>query len=230
MDKLYALLVGIDAYQSPLNALTGCRNDAAAMQEFLTGRIPAERLSLKVLLDQEATRQGIIDAFRVHFKQAGPRDTALFYYAGHGSQELTPDLYRELEPDGLDETLLAYDSRLPDGSGWDLADKELRVLIAEAAERRPHVVVILDSCHSGGATREAEDAVVRQVQRTYRKRPADTFWFVSAQDVQLPKEAGEAGGRRVLPTVRNMLLAACQAHDTAKHYGAPDCPRAAFSY
>ncbi len=230
MDKLYALLVGIDAYQLPLRALTGCRNDVAAMQEFLTGRIPTERLSLKVLVDQEATRQGIIDAFRAHFKQAGPSDTALFYYAGHGSQELTPDLYRDLEPDGLDETLIAYDSRLPDGSGWDLADKELRVLIAEAAERGPHVVVILDSCHSGGATREAEDAVVRQVPRTYRKRPAETFWFASAKDVELPKETGETSSWDILPSGRHVLLAACQDHETAKEYDAPNGRRGAFSY
>jgi hypothetical protein len=230
MDKLYALLVGIDAYQPPMRALTGCLNDVAAMEQFLTARLPPEKLSLGVLRDAKAMRLGIIDAFRTHLGQAGPNDTALFYYAGHGSQELTPDLYRDLEPDGLDETLIAYDSRLPDGSGWDLADKELRVLIAEVAERGPHVIIILDSCHSGSATREGEDAVVRQAPRTYRNRPADTFWFVSAKDVKLPKEVGEAGGWRILPNGRHVLLSACQDHETAKEYDDPKgSRRGAFS-
>ena len=35
-----------------------------------------------------------------------------------------------------------------------LADKELSLLLAEVAANGPHVVVILDCCHSGGGTRD----------------------------------------------------------------------------
>ncbi|MEA2600984.1 MAG: hypothetical protein QOF89_1976 [Acidobacteriota bacterium] len=229
MDKLYALLVGIDAYQPPLNALTGCLNDVAAMEEFLIGRLSPDKRSLKILRDKEATRQGIIDAFRAHLSQAGPRDTALFFYAGHGSREVAPDLYRHLEPDGWDETLVAYDSRLP--GGWDLADKEMSVLIAEVAQRGTHVVVILDSCHSGGATRASDDLPVRRAQSSPSKsRPAETLWFFSKK-MKPPTELDAAGGWKILPRGRHVLLSACQDFQTAREYQDPKGRRrGAFSY
>src|SRR4051812_32076327 len=59
VGKLYALLVGSDAYQPPLSALTGCLNDVAAMEEFLTKRLSPDKRSLKILRDKEATRQGL---------------------------------------------------------------------------------------------------------------------------------------------------------------------------
>jgi hypothetical protein len=229
MDKLYALLVGIDAYQAPLNALTGCLNDVAAMEEFLTKRVSPEKLSLKILKDKEAARQGIIETFRSHLGQAGPRDTALFFYAGHGSREVAPDLYRHLEPDGRDETLVAYDSRLP--GGWDLADKEMSVLVAEVARREPHVVVILDSCHSGGATRMGEDVPVRHARDSAStSRPAESFWFFS-KDMKPPTELDSAGGWKILPRGRHVLLSACQDCQTAREYNDPKGGRrGAFSY
>jgi hypothetical protein len=229
MNKLYALLVGIDAYQPPLNALAGCLNDVAAMEEFLTKSLSPDQHSLKILRDKEATRQGIIDAFRAHLGQAGPRDTALFFYAGHGSREVAPDLYRHLEPDGRDETLVAYDSRLP--GGWDLADKEMSVLVAEVAQGGAHVVVILDSCHSGGATRMSDDLPVRRAQNSLAtSRPAETFWFFSKK-MKPPKELDAAGGWKILPRGKHVLLSACQDFQTAREYQDPkDKRRGAFSY
>ena len=76
-----------------------------------------------VLLDEQATRDGLIRAFRATFADAGPGDTAVFYYSGHGSQQEAPPEHLVFEPDGLDETLVLHDSRA-DG-GYDLADVEL---------------------------------------------------------------------------------------------------------
>ncbi len=144
-QKLYALLVGIDAYPSPSQPLRGCVNDVRAMEAFLRGRIEQQQLALRSLCDQQATRDAIITAFRHHLGEAGSGDTALFFFGGHGSQEHLPPLYTSSEPDQLSETLVAYDSRQE--GGWDLADKELAVLVAEVAARGPHVVIVLDSCH-----------------------------------------------------------------------------------
>jgi hypothetical protein len=229
MAKLYALLVGIDAYD--FKPLHGCLNDVAAMREFLTGRFPEERLELKVLLNEQATRQGIIKTFREHLGQAKSGDTALFFYAGHGSRELAPPEYRHLEPDGWDDTLIAYDSRLKDRQEWDLADKELRVLIAEVASRDPHVVVILDSCHSGSATRDSEELVVRRAEPAGNgTRPASTFWFFKPE-AELPPELVGAGKWRILPSGRHVLLAACEDHQSAGECADPaNQSRGRFSY
>jgi hypothetical protein len=80
-----------------------------------------------------------------------------------------------IEPDHLDETLVCYDSRT-DGS-WDLADKELAKLIAEVAEKNPHIVVIMDCCHSGSGTRGSLDSTVavRRAPMDKRQRPLSSF-------------------------------------------------------
>ncbi len=123
--QTYALLIGINQYDrtSSVPPLRGCTNDVKAMQAYLEGLVgqDAGQLHLKVLLNEQATRQAVIDGFRNHLGQAGPNDVALFFYAGHGSQENAPEEFWHLEPDRLDETLVCYDSRCD--SSWDLADK-----------------------------------------------------------------------------------------------------------
>ena len=213
MNRLHALLVGIDEYSSkPLN---GCVNDIRAWESFLKERTgEPDRLSLEVLLDEEATRQRILDAFRSHLGQAGKGDTAFFCYSGHGSQELAPEPYAAQEAGGLSETLVAWDSR--SSGGLDVADKELAVLIAEVALRGAHVVVILDSCHSGTATRDPEDEDrVRRLPRSHRQRPSGSYWFEAAGASVAP-ELDSAGGWRVLPAGRHVLLAACEDYQTAR--------------
>jgi len=93
----------------------------------------------------------------------------LFYYAGHGSQEQTPAEFWAIEPDHLHETLVCYDSRTP--TGKDLADKELAKLIAEVAENKPQITIVLDCGHSGSSTRELDpDVTVRQAPADLRVR------------------------------------------------------------
>jgi hypothetical protein len=89
--------------------------------------------------------------------RARPGDLAVFYFAGHGSQVF--DLDGD-EPDGLDETLAPSDV-LVTSSENDIRDDEFREWLATI---RTDVVVILDSCHSGTATR-AGDMRTRALDR-----------------------------------------------------------------
>ncbi len=196
---LFALLVGIDTYRSPVAALRGCVNDVAAMRRLLVDR-GSGGLSVRVLVNEEATRDAVVGGFREHLGQAGVGDVALFYYAGHGSQEPAEPYYRYVEPDLLNETLVLFDSRQADGS--DLADKELAALVAEVAAGGGHVVVILDCCHSGSGTRVAGEAgmAVRRAAADQRARSAESY----------------VGGWRAVPDPPHVLLAACRADQTAK--------------
>lgn len=209
---VFALLVGIDAYRPPVTPLRGCGNDVAAMSRVLRDRA-GEALVLRNLLDGEATRAAVVTGLREHLGHAGPGDTALFFYAGHGSQEPSPPQYEYLEPDRLNETLVLVDSR--DDGEHDLADKELAVLLSEVAAGGAEVVVILDCCHSGSATRDAGDTAVtvRRTAADHRDRPADTY---------LP------GWQRVVDPP-HVLLAACRSDQTAKEVVVNGVPRGAFS-
>ena len=232
--NIYALLVGIDEYVSPVPPLKGCVNDITAVKEYLEGRLVTDgyQLHLRTLFNQEATRQAIIDGFRQHLCQASSEDVAFFYYAGHGSREESPEAFWILEPDRLDETLVCYDSRRP--GSWDLADKELAKLIAEVAEKNPHIAIIMDCCHSGSGTRgdlEGETAV-RKAPIDRRKRPLESFIFSLAQADQLSgtRTPQEDPTGWTLPRGKHIFLAACRDSELAKEYTGDGQRRGAFSY
>ncbi len=223
--NIYALLVGINDYLGGVNGLSGCVNDVKRMQEFLELRTKGGDFELKPLVltsgdrdnphEIKPTRQAVIDGFRAHLCQAKPDDVALFYYSGHGSQEKSPPELWHLEPDKLDETIVCYDSRTDDG--WDLADKELGLLIAEVAKQKPHIVVILDACHSGSGTRAPQEAGVRLAPNDKRERPLDTFegmeQLVEQKAIQ-PDERTE-GDWLVLPEGKHVVLSACRPEEVA---------------
>lgn len=215
MRQIYALVVGIDEY--PEKPLNGCVNDAHAWKEYLEEWAGREgRLHLEMLVNGGATREAILSTFRAHLGQAGEGDTALFCFSGHGSEERAPLPWAKEEPGGVSETLLAVDSRVE--GGLDLADKELAVLIAEVARGGAHVAVVLDSCHSGTATRDPEEeASVRRMSpaKTWQ-RPEGTYWFEG--DASVPSDLDSAGGWRVLPVGRHVLLAACEDWQVAREY------------
>lgn len=226
-QNIYALLVGIDEY--PVKPLQGCVNDIIAIKEYLELRFDNDRynLHLSILLNKNATRQAIIDGFHQHLCQAGSEDVAFFYYAGHGSQQETPEEFWSIEPDRLNETLVCYDSRSP--GVWDLADKELAKLIAEVAEKNPHITMIMDCCHSSSGTRgdlEPDRVEERQIPMDMRKRPADSFLFNSTEGRSL--EANPTDWN--LPRGRHILLAACRDRETAKEYNVGGQRRGVFSY
>lgn len=231
--NIYALLVGIDEYLN-VSPLQGCVNDITAIKEYLEGRVDTDgyQVHLRTLLNKDATRQRIIDGFRQHLCQAGSEDVAFFYYAGHGSQEEAPEEFWTIEPDRLNETLVCYDSRSP--GGWDLADKEMAKLIAEVAQKNPHITIIMDCCHSSSGTRgdiEA-DTAERKAPIDRRKRPLESFILSNKDAEQLLTERSLATNPTgwTLPRAKHIFLAACRDRETAKEYNAGGQRRGAFSY
>jgi len=233
--NVYALLVGIDRYPPPTPSLNGCRNDIAAIEQLLTARVNADGDTLHVLplLDEQATRSAVIGGFRNHLGKAGNDDVALFYYSGHGSQEPAPEQWWDVEPDHLDETLVLYDSREP--GQWDLADKELAALLNEFAEKRPHVLVVLDCCHSGSGTRAAvEDGLAeRRAPTDGRERPISSFLFAANDAQALTKPANERAtlgdSGWALPRARHVLLSGCRSNETSKEIRHDGTSRGALS-
>lgn len=147
MRTVYALFVGIDDY--PGKPLRGCVNDARAAESWLRSRHPTART--RTLHDAQATRAGVLAGIRDHLGQARPGDTALFWYCGHGSRR--PDADPRAAATGWSEALVCHDSLYAGGQPL-LRDTELGALLDGIAVRGPHVVAVLDCCHSGGATRE----------------------------------------------------------------------------
>jgi hypothetical protein len=203
MGTVYALMVGINDYLDPgVRNLAGCVNDVDDALAFLRERrAPGIEVDEKVLLDGQATGGAIVRDIRGHLTKAGPGDVALFWFSGHGSEEPVGP-FQDLEPNGRWlQTLVCADSRRDDNP--DLLDKELALLLDEVARSGCHVVAVLDSCHSGGATRDTETVRFRVTDRA-SKPPA----YRLLPDLLERYAAGP-------PPVRHVLLAACQPHEKA---------------
>lgn len=222
---LYALLVAIDQYVAPVSSLNGCVNDVIGIKTYLEGRVEdPSKLHIQTLLNQEATYAAIVTAFRSHLHQAKAGDAVLVYYAGHGSQEQTPAEFWAIEPDHLHETLVCYDSRTP--TGKDLADKELAKLIAEVAENKPQMTIVLDCCHSGSGTRDLDpDIAVRQAPADSRVRSLDQFLFSASEIAHLSSATNWS-----MPRGNHVLLSACRDRELAKEVRINGQSRGAFSY
>lgn len=147
-----ALLIGIDAYASrELPDLRGAGNDIELVANLLTTRFGFR--DVRMLRDAEATRSGIEQAFAGLARDAGPRDVVLVHYSGHGAQ--VADRNGD-EADRLDETLVPHDGRMP--GVRDIVDDELQAWLSRIRSRR--LIVVLDSCHSGTATRHSNPHLV----------------------------------------------------------------------
>jgi hypothetical protein len=230
--RVFALLVGIDAYLPPVTPLWGCRNDIGAVEEYLRARV-GERLELRTLYDDQATRDAVAVGFRDHLGRAGPGDVALFAYAGHGSEEPAPAEVAHLEPTGRIQTLLLHDCgrRIGGKLRRALADKELSVLLAELAGRGPHVAVVLDCCHSGGGTRDPFVGIRGWSPRTAVAVDEASRDLLRELDTSRPVEEFIPGALEqwAAPSPPHVALAACRSYETAKELRAGDVTRGAFS-
>ncbi|MDP9793140.1 hypothetical protein J2S43_001652 [Catenuloplanes nepalensis] len=219
MRTLYALMVGIDAYHA-VRPLRGCVRDVRAARAHLDAALaPGMRLAPLMLLDEQATRAAIVGAIRSHLGQAGPDDVALLWFSGHGSDAPAPDWARVLESTGRVQTLVCVDSRT--GDVPDLWDKELSVLLDEVADRAGHVTVVLDSCHSDGATRELVE----------REPAARTRSVPPAAPRTLDSVRPEVIRRAMDPRpAEHVVLAACRSFEAAEERLLDGETRGVFSW
>jgi Caspase domain len=232
--NLYALLVGIDEYPNTRDCLAGCVNDIKAVEEYLQQYLKSDsyQIHIRTLFNQDATRLNIMNGFRQHLCQANSNDIVLFYYSGHGSQEKNiPEEFWRFEPDRTNETLYCYDSSLP--GHHHLADKELAKLIAEVADKNPHICVILDCCHSGSGTKDPLQYVAaRQVPADERPRSLDTYLFNTAELENLctSRSSNLSSTGWEFAQGKHVLMSACEDHDTAKELTINGQKRGIFSY
>jgi pimeloyl-ACP methyl ester carboxylesterase len=204
-NQIYALLVGINDYPRHVGRLHGCRNDVQHLHDYLLDTCDRSRLHVETLLDSDATRRNVVDQIQTHLGRARKDDVVVFHYSGHGARSRSASQFRQFFPDGWDEGLVCHDSRDP--GGFDLADKELAVLLAEVARNDPHLAVIFDCCHSGSATRNADDFTqlkARQTHEVLDERPLESYldgYYAKLHNQGEPLQ---------IPASRHILLAACQ--------------------
>jgi len=164
-----ALLIGIDNYNAtnpdnnyngsgrPIPNLFGCVNDVKLFKELLKARYDFKESECKVLLDEKATKENILNTIVEYLIDDTKKgDIIIFYYAGHGSQVKNS---LSNERDKMDESIVPY------GSSEDILDVELKLLFNIIIDKGAILTTVFDCCHSGsiqkgitttGITRGAE--------------------------------------------------------------------------
>jgi hypothetical protein len=226
---IYCLLVGINDYAGDVPDLGGCHNDVERVANVLKTRFDIVDSNIQILLSQAATKANVVTGFLNHLKQARENDTVVFYYSGHGSQEKAPKEFWHIEPDHQNETLVCHDSRV---GGGDLADKELRFLIAEVAKSGAEVVVLLDCCHSGNGTRatldlDNADAVVSArlaKKATYSRRIENYCFYEDA------KNEGWLYDMQHMPEGKHIIMSGCEDSELSKELNIQGKRHGAFTH
>jgi hypothetical protein len=142
-----ALLVGVNDYPGTQNDLLGCVNDITNVYDVLVKYFGFTSTDVTLLQDGRATKAAILAALGKLAGASRAGDRLVFHYSGHGSQVRDTD--GDELADGLDEILCPYDF---DWSGSYITDDDLAGILG-GLEQRVSSEVILDSCHSGTATR-----------------------------------------------------------------------------
>ncbi len=144
-ERTFGLVIGIDEYDH-VPDLQGAVNDARDIADALAG-IGAD---VTVLLNEQATRSAIYEAWGDIAARVEPGDRFVISYAGHGSYE--PEYVIGSEADGRDENfLLAGFAFRGEDAAERIRDDEIAQLIALTPEAE--VVFLADSCHSGTVSR-----------------------------------------------------------------------------
>lgn len=130
-----ALVVGINRYPNLEEKwqLDGCVNDATEMAAVLR----QYGFEVTLLLNEKATRAGILDAIRTVGGAVRPDERFVFYYAGHGTR---------IDEEGK-AALVPCDIRPGSDDALIRTEELYRVVREVKAKSR---TVLLDACYSGG--------------------------------------------------------------------------------
>lgn len=162
-----ALVIGLGEQQDKAwNKINGDK-DVPLVQGMLKS---AGFKSVTTLVNRQATKIGIVGAFKRLTVSCKQGDVVYIHYSGHG-QQMT-DVHND-EKDRLDECWIPYDAYRKASATYHgekhLTDDELNVYLNAIRHKigaKGKLLVVIDACHSGDGTRGDNDEVVRGVEDT----------------------------------------------------------------
>ena len=170
--KIWAVVIGVGLYQH-MPTLRYTDDDAYQIYAFLKspegGALPDEQIRL--LIDEVATRQNILQTMREVFLQADANDVVLFYFSGHG----------------LEGSFLPFDY---DGFYNRLEHQEIKDLLEESQAK--HKLVVADACHSGSilAVRKPLDAALAKYYEAFENTRGGLALLMSSKGEEFSLEDG----------------------------------------
>ena len=162
-----ALVIGLGEQQDKAwNKING-EKDVPFVQAMLKN---AGFKSVTTLVNRQATKVGIVRAFKRMTASCKHGDVVYIHYSGHGQQ--MADVHND-EKEGLDESWIPYDAFRKTSATYHgekhLTDDELNVCLNAIRNKigtKGKMLAVIDACHSGDGTRGEDDEIVRGVEDT----------------------------------------------------------------
>ena len=157
-EKLYLLIVGISKYPAnPLDLASKDARDFSHQMAKQTGQLYASAVP-KLLIDEQATRQNILDGLQWLRDSVGEKDAGVVFFAGHGhnigaSYFFIPSDTNAFPAPGevKSEVELAAWHKKNASSVWVPGDEIARTL----QNLKGRAVFFVDTCHAGALARQA---------------------------------------------------------------------------
>lgn len=196
--KRRALLLG-----SQTNGLRGVHSDVAAVDAFLAAR----EFERRVLLDADATRDGILAALRALVDDSADGDVIVLYYSGHGGRIANPQHASDSDEPRHYTCIIPFDHKPDDFRA--IFSAELSVFLAELSLKTRNITVILDCCHAEHAL-AGETLVPKAIELPWRSDVEKHRDWLREQGYDLRARAEYAEGN---PHV--VRMAACKSSQSA---------------
>lgn len=151
--KLYVLAVGVGQYQNPSLRLTYPAKDATDFAGTLgTQKTKLYRdVASKVLIDGQATRDGVIEGLEWIERESTSKDVAMVFLAGHGMDDRNGDYYflpKDADTGSLMRTGIPYST------------------LKKVVTRLPgQVLFFVDTCHSGDVMGDRRRGVMADIDK-----------------------------------------------------------------
>lgn len=149
-----ALVIGVGEQADKSWAKINGDKDVPYVQQMLQN---VGYKDVRTLVNKQATKTGIISAFKKLTSQCSAGDIVYIHFSGHG--QLVTDVNGD-EDDGWDEAWIPYDACLrygkDDRGEKHLIDDEINVLLSGIRNRigdSGYLLVVVDACHSGDSSR-----------------------------------------------------------------------------
>jgi hypothetical protein len=180
---LYGLTIGIDDYEGTVNDLDGAVNDAKDVSQALES---AGARKVVRLFNDDASKDAITSAWETLVAEAKPGDTIVFSYAGHGGQEPAPPSRHDKTT--IESFLLGHFKPSGPGTRERIVDDEMFAWLQAADKKGIKVILVADSCHSGGMERSASAPGVKFRRMTYPAITDDQLKFPPPEIAKITKD------------------------------------------
>ncbi len=145
----WLFVIGIDSYTN-LPCLSTAVNDAKAVKDILLKRYHFDEYHVIGLYNEEATGRNILGKLRYLTRRVGPEDSVIIFYSGHGG----------LGPSKREGSWIPVNGSTEDRASW-ISNKDIYNYLKIGAIQAKHVLLIADTCFSGGSVRSYKGKIPR---------------------------------------------------------------------